>query len=150
MADVDHRSAGSKGDSAHREPRMRASDAERHATVMALQDAMSRGLLAPDEAGERMGSAFAAVHVDELRALTDDLPAADPGDVRPLGWSGLATMAVEQLRFSLTNGGTGRLDPARVAALLLLMMLLAAVFGVVVASQFDAGYPPGPGGYGRH
>jgi hypothetical protein len=34
-------------------PRMRASDADRLATVKHLQDAMARGLLAPDEGSER-------------------------------------------------------------------------------------------------
>ena len=150
MTDLDDRAGRVKADSARPKPRMRASDAERHATVMALQDAMSRGLLNPDEAGERMATAFAAVHVDELRGLTEDLPAGDVRGPRPPGWSALATLAVEQLRHSLSNGKTGQLDPARVAALLLLMTLLAAVFGVVVAGLFDTGYPPGPGGYGRH
>jgi Domain of unknown function (DUF1707) len=39
--------------------RLRASDADRQQTVHELQDAAVRGLLTPDEAGERMAAAYA-------------------------------------------------------------------------------------------
>ena len=39
--------------------RMRASDADRQQTVQQIQDAAARGLLTPDEAGERMSAAYA-------------------------------------------------------------------------------------------
>ena len=147
MTDLE-RDAGRGDGSSARTPRMRASDAERHATVMALQDAMARGLLGPDEAGERMGTAFAAVYVSDLRVLTADLPAAN-SESRAPGWAALATMTVEQIRSSLT-GTSGRLDPARVAAALLLMLLLAATVGVLASGLFDSGYRPGPGEFGHH
>ena len=59
-------------------PSMRASDADRHATVHVLQDAVARGLLTTDEGGERMAVAYAARHLDDLPPLTADLPPA-PG-----------------------------------------------------------------------
>ena len=63
---------------------MRASDADRLATVMMLQDAMARGQLNPDEASERMAWAFAAVHRRDLDPLTADLAPA-PARRRPAG-----------------------------------------------------------------
>jgi hypothetical protein len=45
---------------------MRASDMDRHTTVLVLQDAIARGLLTPDEGGERIAVAFAAVHLPDL------------------------------------------------------------------------------------
>jgi hypothetical protein len=55
-------------------PRLRASDAERLATVELLEDAVARGLLTPEEGSDRMATAFAARHRDELPAVTADLP----------------------------------------------------------------------------
>src|SRR4051794_32974972 len=55
--------------------RLRASDVDRQQTVHELQDAASRGLLTPDETGERMAAASAAQHVDELRVLRGGLVA---------------------------------------------------------------------------
>jgi hypothetical protein len=151
MTDLDDRDAAHRARSAAGSPRMRASDVDRHATVMALQDAMASGLLTPDEAGERMGTAFSAVHLDDLAALTADLPAGNTSAPRPPGWAALGTLAVEQVRWSLTDGGTGRLNPARVAALLIVLTMIAVVFGVVAAGLFDTGHPPGAGPYGyRH
>ena len=69
-------------------PRMRASDADRLATVKQLQDAVARGLLAPDEGSERMADAFVAVHLTDLDPLTEDLPPAPPERTAP-GWRSL-------------------------------------------------------------
>lgn len=60
-------------------PRMRASDADREATVQVLQQALARGLLPFEEAGGRMTVAYAALFVADLAELTADLPSVDPG-----------------------------------------------------------------------
>jgi hypothetical protein len=130
-------------------PPVRASDADRAATVRVLQDAVARGLLTPDEGGERMALAFAAVHVIDLGPLTADLPPA-PAEVTAPGWRVLAMMAVEQLRSTLSRPGTGRLHPARVAvAVVIALLLVAAVASIAGELLFDGGGRPGPGGFGR-
>ena len=78
MADQADRNTAHPHEQMLTEPRMRASDADRHATVQVLQDAMARGLLTPDEAGERMAAAFAAVHRADLEPMTADLPPRPP------------------------------------------------------------------------
>src|ERR1700712_5152898 len=64
---------------------LRASDADRHATALILQDAIARGLLAPPEGGDRMSAAFAAVYLRDLEPLIADLPSAT-GTTKPAGW----------------------------------------------------------------
>jgi hypothetical protein len=127
-------------------PRMRASDADRLATVEHLQDAMARGLLAPDEGSERMADAFAAVHLTDLDPLTEDLPTAPPQRTAP-GWRSLGTLAVEQVRASLTSA-TGRLSAARVAVVLvaasLFLLLVGALSGMAMS---DGGGGGGDGGW---
>lgn len=126
---------------------MRASDADRLATVGVLQDAVARGLLTPDEGSQRMAAAFAAVHRRDLSPLTADLPPAPSGSTAP-GWRPLATMAVDQLRASLSPTAAGGLDPARVAVALAVAVLLVVVIGSLAGELlFDGG--PGPGGFGR-
>src|SRR4051794_21921927 len=72
-------------------PRLRASDAERQATVQGLQAAVARGLLTPEEGSARMATAFAARHRDELPAVTVDLPARAPAvPATAAGWRALA------------------------------------------------------------
>lgn len=126
-------------------PRMRASDADRLATVEHLQDAVARGLLTPEEGSERMADAFAAVHLTDLDPLTADLPAAPPERTAP-GWRSLGTLAVEQLRASLTTAA-GRLGAARVAVVLvvaaLFLVLVGALGGVALSDS-------GGGGGGGH
>ena len=132
-------------------PRMRASDADRLATVRQLQDAMARGLLAPDEGSERMADAFAAVHLSDLDPLTEDLPPAPPERTAP-GWRSLGTLAVEQMRASLTTAATGRLRAARVAFVLLVasffLVLVGALSGVALSDSGGGG--GGGGGWGDH
>jgi hypothetical protein len=130
--------------------RMRASDADRLATVEHLQDAVARGLLTPDEGSERMADAFAAVHLSDLDPLTEDLPPAPPERTAP-GWRSLGTLAVEQVRASLTTAATGRLRAARVAFVLLVasffLVLVGALSGVALS---DSGGGGGGGGWGDH
>jgi hypothetical protein len=134
-------------------PSMRASDADRLATVGRLQDAMARGLLTPDEGSERMADAFAAVHVTDLGRLTEDLPPAPPERTAP-GWRALGTLAVEQVRASLTSAATGRLTAARVATALLVasvvLLLLGALGGGALSDWGGGGGGGGDGGWHEH
>ncbi|MGY1643355.1 DUF1707 domain-containing protein [Geodermatophilus sp. SYSU D00703] len=131
-------------------PRMRASDVDRLATVTRLQDAIARGLLTPDEGSERMADAFAAVHLDDLGPLTEDLPPAPSGRTAP-GWRSLGTLVVEQVRASLTAAATGRLRTARVAVVLLVAALLLVLLGALSgAALSDDGRGGGGGGDGWH
>ncbi len=132
-------------------PRMRASDADRLATVERLQDAVARGLLTPDEGSERMADAFAAIHVTDLDPLTEDLPPAPPERTAP-GWRSLGTLAVEQLRTSLTSAATGRLRAARVAVVLLVTALFLVLVGALsgVALSDSGGGGGGGGGWHEH
>jgi hypothetical protein len=128
---------------------LRASDADRAATVRVLQDAVARGLLTPDEGSERMAAAFAAVHRRDLGDLTADLPPG-PSDRTAPGWRALASMAVAQLRSSLTAPASGRQRAVRVAVAVLLAVLLLVVLGAGIGELlFDGGGGPGPGGFGR-
>jgi hypothetical protein len=115
-------------------PPLRASDDDRLATVHRLQDAVSRGLLTPDEGSDRMAAAFAAVHVRDLAPLTADLPpavAVPPVPVPP-GWRPLGALAWQQLRASVAaarHGGPAawRLALAVVVALVLLLTVLSLI-----------------------
>jgi hypothetical protein len=133
-------------------PRMRASDADRLATVKHLQDAVARGLLTPDEGSERMADAFAAVHLTDLDPLTEDLPPAPPERTAP-GWRSLGTLAVEQVRASLTTAATGRLRVARVAVVLIvasLFLVLAGALTGVALSDSGGGGGGGDDGWYQH
>ena len=128
--------------------RVRASDADRLATVERLQDAVARGLLTPDEGSDRMADAFAAVHLADLDPLTDDLPPV-PAERTAPGWRALGTLTVEQVRTSLA-ATTGRLGPARVAVVLLVaavfLVLVGALSGVALSDSGDGA----GGGDGSH
>jgi hypothetical protein len=54
-------------------PGLRASDADREATVTRLHRAATEGRLDPDELDERLTAAYAAKHCTELEALTADV-----------------------------------------------------------------------------
>ena len=130
-------------------PRMRASDADRLATVEHLQDAVARGLLAPDEGSERMADAFAAVHLTDLDPLTEDLPPAPPERTAP-GWRSLGTLAVEQVRASLTTAATGRLGAARVAVVLLVASFVLVLVGAMGGAALSDSAGGGGGGSHEH
>ncbi len=65
------------------QPRMRAGDAERHAVVEQLGTHFAQGRLTVDEFDERVVQANAAVYLDQLPALTADLPQDPPPRRRP-------------------------------------------------------------------
>jgi anti-sigma-K factor RskA len=90
--------AGQHGD---RRPRVRASDADRSATVESLTEAVALGLLSHDEGGERMAAALGTRFADELPALTADLPPTGPApsaSVPAAGWRRLGSALVTQVR----------------------------------------------------
>ncbi|MEY2990052.1 MAG: hypothetical protein RLZZ163_968 [Actinomycetota bacterium] len=55
---------------------MRASDADRDATIAALREAFAEGRLSQDEFDERLGRAHSARTYADLSHLTEDLPGA--------------------------------------------------------------------------
>jgi hypothetical protein len=59
-------------------PRMRAGTADRQAAVDGLARHFTEGRLNPSEFDERVGSAYAAIYLDELPELFADLPEAQP------------------------------------------------------------------------
>lgn len=128
--------------------RVRASDADRNATADLLQDAITRGLLTPDEGGERMATAFAATHRDELPPLTADLPPAAPAPRPAPGWRALWAMSVAQLRHEAraTRAAGVRSKRFVIAALVVLCLVALVVAGVVGA--LDGGPGSGMGGRG--
>ena len=130
---------------------MRASDADRMSTVLLLQDAMGQGLLTPDEGGERISAAFAAVRLHDLGPLTEDLPPEAATGDRPPGWRLIGTMVVEQLRSSVSDLTAGGLNPARAAlALVLITLLLVAVGAVTAGTLLHEPSYAGPWHYGHH
>src|SRR5215469_4227954 len=58
-------------------PSMRASDRDRDRTADLLREHHAQGRLDPEEFAERLDKSFTAKTVDELDALTADLPAID-------------------------------------------------------------------------
>src|SRR3954447_14527840 len=117
-------------------PRARASDAERVATVVAVQDAVARGLLTHDEGGERMAAAFAARFRDQLPELTADLPPAPAGAATAVGWGRLGAALLAQLGSepAATRAAGLRSRRVQVAALVLLVsMLLTGVLALLGA-----------------
>jgi hypothetical protein len=121
---------------------MRASDADRSATARVVQDAVTRGLLTPDEGSERLAAAFAAVHRKDLGRLTADLPPATSRPAAP-GWRLLAMMAVEQLRATWSGALAGRPRSVRIAVAVLLAVLLIVAVGSWASELFEHG------GHGR-
>ena len=137
------------------DPRMRAADADRHATVHELQDAIACGLLTPVEGSDRMSAAFAAVHLADLEPITADLPKGPANNGRPVGWRPLLLMVLEQLQSSLRGAITGRRRPVQLGAALLLVFVLISCGLTFAHLLLDGGGGPGRsggagrGGYGR-
>ena len=67
------------------QPRMRAGDKDRQRVVEQLGKHFGEGRLSVEEYDERVGHAYAAVHLDELPALTVDLPREPEPQRRPAG-----------------------------------------------------------------
>lgn len=114
---------------------VRASDAEREATVARLHRALGDGYLDLDETDERVAAAYAARHRSELKPLTADLP-RQPAAAAPT-WSDVWTSAVWRARITLL--GDAPEEPTarqcRTAALLAgLVLVWLAVWAFVGAA----------------
>jgi hypothetical protein len=127
--------------------RIRASDADRAATVDALQDAITRGLLSHDEGGERMAAAFAATHLDELPPLTADLPSAAPAPHTASGWRALWAALVAQLRQEVRATRAAGIRSKRFVITVLVALCLIALVVAGIVGAFHGG--PGFDGGGR-
>jgi Domain of unknown function (DUF1707) len=129
--------------------RLRASDTDRQATVQRLQDALARGQLTFDEAGERMATAWATRYLADLEPLTADLPPAAEAPSAP-GWSALFQMALAQLRLSLARTFPGGLRSTRarvaLAAAVFTVLVFVVLAGAAAHALFEGGFDGG--GYG--
>jgi Domain of unknown function (DUF1707) len=126
---------------------LRASDADRHAAVAQLQDAVARGLLTHDEGSERMAAAYDARHLHDLPPLLADLPEPPVASCPSApGWRALLTMLWLQLRLLVAGSPTGRLSRRRLA------VVGGIVLGVVVLLVLGgwglSGLVDGPHGHG--
>jgi Domain of unknown function (DUF1707) len=156
-------------------PRVRASDADRVATVQALQDAMAEGRLTFDECAERMEASYATRYVDDLPRLTADLPPRAAPPPPPPGWAELGRMALARIRSSLGSGlrstrdragrwreavrgrlagGSGSRPTLRVVLVGLLVLaavgaglFVLALAGLGAHDLFGGGHGHGGGGY---
>ena len=129
--------------------RLRASDADRQQTVHVLQDAAARGLLTQDEAGERMATAYAAQHLDELPPLTVDLPPVAPPAPTAPGWRALLTLLRLQVRAGVAYlTADGWRSRRALAALAVLLVVVAGLAALVVAGFGDGGAPGHFDGHG--
>jgi hypothetical protein len=138
------------GATRHGPPPLRASDADRHATVHLLQDAVARGLLTTDEGSERMAAAYAARHLDDLPPLTADLPPT-PAPAAP-GWRPLAEQAWTRTRANvsaLTAGGWRSPRTLAVLAAFLVALLVVVALGAAGLDLLVTG-PHGHGGLAAH
>lgn len=71
------------------DPRMRAADTDRQATVDRLTDHFTAGRLTAEEYDDRVRQAYAVTYLDELPALMADLPDENRGaDTGFAGWGG--------------------------------------------------------------
>jgi hypothetical protein len=126
---------------AEAQPPIRASDADRAATVRFLQESVGRGLLTYDEGDERIAAAFAARFLHELPPLTADLPASRPA---PPGWRRLGVLLTEQVRLEVaTTIAAGPRSRRFVLAVLLLVLvtgLLLTLGGLVMGGIWDGGH----------
>jgi Domain of unknown function (DUF1707) len=128
--------------------RFRASDVQREAVVHRIHDAVAQGMLTIDEGHQRTTAAFAARYVDELPALTADLP--DPAPVAP-GWRAIASTAVLQGRTSLLGAGTwADADRGRRRAVLITGVLVALLLVIMLTAAATAGAADLGGWDGHH
>jgi hypothetical protein len=125
-------------------PRIRASDADRTATVEVLQDAVARGLLTHDEGGERMATALAARFRDELPPLTADLPPLPAPAPAAAGWRQLGSTLVAQVRHDVQTavaaGPRSRRFLLTALVAILLVGFLVTVAALALHGMFDGGY----------
>lgn len=157
----DGSSAGSAVPPPEPAPSVRASDADRYATVHVLQEAVARGLLTFDEGSDRMATAYAARFVSELAPLTADLPRTTPAVAVPRapGWRAVWAAVLAQLNAELTLLRTHGLRSPHtrraVAVALLLTMMFVTVAALILHGlavgdhQFHGDFGPRGGFEGR-
>jgi hypothetical protein len=93
-------------------PGVRASDAEREATVHRLEEALGEGRLDVDEFGQRAQAAYAAVTVDDLQPLVADLPTAGRASALPEEFVGSRAPArLFEVFGDVRIGGRGPVPP---------------------------------------
>jgi hypothetical protein len=128
-------------------PRVRASDAERTATVERVQDAVARGLLTHEEGAERMKAAFGARFRDELPGLLVDLPPAPAVRPSPGGWRQIGTSLGAQLRRHAREvsamSGSRRLLVLALFLVLLVVLLVSVGIGVEALFEHHGDVMPG-------
>jgi hypothetical protein len=120
---------------------LRASDADREATVAALHRALGEGRLDLDETDQRVAAAYAARHCDQLPPLLADLPSrAAPGSGAP-SWTDLWASLVWRARILVVGDPALGLPTAAqqrtaalIASLALVWVLVCAVAGAVLVS----------------
>ncbi len=126
-----------------RAPRLRASHAERGATVSRLQHALVEGRLDLAETDERVTAAFAARYDNDLQLLLADLPPEAPAPDGAPSWSALWASAVWRARVLVLGaqaGGHTRPTPqqcrfaAMLAGLAMVWMVACAFAGAAMVA----------------
>ena len=129
---------------------LRASDADRHATVARLQEAVALGLLTHEEGSDRMAVAYDARYLNDLPPLTADLPQPPSASltVRAAapGWRALLAMVWVRLRTLVAGSATGRPSRRRLAVVGVIAIALVVLL-VLGAGGLDGLFG---GGHGRH
>jgi hypothetical protein len=120
---------------------LRASDAEREATVATLHHALGAGRLDLAETETRVATAYAARYRSELPELVADLP-AEPSDRESAAptWADVWTTMVWRARVAVYGPtqarptGAQRRAAAVLAVLALVWMLTCALFGAALVA----------------
>lgn len=111
---------------------VRASHAERAATVERLHTALGEGRLELDETEERVAAAYGSSRRSDLLALLADLPAAEPRGLRA-GWAQVWQKIVRQAWASLAHvRRTQPTDPSRGQQRAMTVALVAGVLWVLL------------------
>jgi uncharacterized protein DUF1707 len=118
---------------------LRASDAEREATVARLHQALAEGRLDLAETEERVTAAYAARHRDELPPLLADLPSSMPAPGDAPQWDELWVSTVWRARSALLGPqerpGPGQCRSAAwLVVLAVVWVALCALVGAAVVS----------------
>jgi hypothetical protein len=135
----------------YRIPPMKASDADRDQVLAVLSENYQAGRLTSDELEDRTGRALSARTLDELDALTADLPAAGPTGVtepdtagQP-SWPGFARLPVIVVAIAVLLIAGVVLGTTAVGHAAHFLWLLIAVPIVVRRMALRRGGQPGPG-----
>ena len=111
---------------------VRASHAERAATVERLHTALGEGRLELDETEQRVAAAYGSSYRSDLLPLLADLPAAEPRGLRA-GWAQVWQKVVRQAWVSLARvRGTRPTDPSRGQQQTMTVVLVASTLWVLL------------------